>query len=85
VLDLMLPKINGYEICCAARSRHLHIPIIMLTARNSEEDMLRGLQLGADDYITKPFSVRELVDRTEALCRLGSASSLFPTRATENS
>ena len=78
VLDLMLPKVNGYEICCAARSRHVHTPIIMLTARNAEEDMLRGLQLGADDYITKPFNVRELVDRTEALCRLGSAcSSLF--------
>ena len=82
VLDLMLPKVNGYEICCAARARHLHTPIIMLTARNAEEDMLRGLQLGADDYITKPFSVRDLVDRTEALCRLGSASSaLFGTES----
>ena len=79
VLDLMLPKVNGFEVCCATRSRHLHTPIIMLTARNNEEDMLRGLQLGADDYITKPFSVRDLVDRTEALCRLGAASSvLFP-------
>jgi DNA-binding response OmpR family regulator len=78
LLDLMLPKVNGYEICCAARSRRLHTPIIILTAKNSEADMLRGLQLGADDYITKPFDIRELVDRTHALCSLGSTcSSLF--------
>jgi DNA-binding response OmpR family regulator len=75
LLDLMLPKIDGYEICRAARSRRLHIPIIMVTARSQEEDILRGLQMGADDYITKPFSIGELIARTDALCRLESASS----------
>src|SRR5437870_5577759 len=59
LLDLMLPRINGYEICRAARSRRVHTPIIMLTARSQEEDMVRGLRLGADDYITKPFDIRE--------------------------
>jgi DNA-binding response OmpR family regulator len=78
LLNLMLPKVNGYEICRAARSRHVHTPILILTARNREEDVRLGLQLGADDYITKPFNISELMDRTEALCRLGSAcSSLF--------
>jgi len=75
LLDLMLPKINGYEICRAARSRHLHTPIIVLTARSREEDIFRGLQLGADDYVTKPFDIRELMDRTRALCGLESACS----------
>jgi len=83
LLDLMLPRINGYEICRAARARRLHMPIIMLTARNREEDIVRGLQTGADDYITKPFSIRELVGRTEALCCLGSAWSLFDRQSDE--
>jgi DNA-binding response OmpR family regulator len=75
LLDLMLPKINGYEICRAARSRHLHTPIIMLTAKGREEDIFRGLHLGADDYITKPFNIRDLIARTQALCRLEEACS----------
>src|SRR5437667_11189161 len=50
VLDLMLPKVNGFEVCCAARSRRLHIPIIMLTARNGEEDVMGVRHLGADHY-----------------------------------
>jgi len=73
LLDLMLPKVNGYEICRAARSRHLHTPIIMLTARDKEQDMFRGLELGADDYITKPFDIADLMARTRALCDLDSA------------
>src|SRR5207249_7568351 len=60
LLDLMLPKVNGYEICRVVRSRQLDLPIIMLTAKGQEEDIVRGLGLGADDYVTKPFSIRDL-------------------------
>jgi DNA-binding response OmpR family regulator len=70
LLDLMLPRINGYEICRRARERHLRAPIIMLTALHDEENIRRGLQLGADDYITKPFDIRELLDRAGAFCEL---------------
>jgi DNA-binding response OmpR family regulator len=69
LLDLMLPKVNGYEICQAARSRQLDMPIIMLTAKGQEDDIVRGLELGADDYVTKPFSIRELIARVKALLR----------------
>jgi DNA-binding response OmpR family regulator len=77
LLDLMLPKINGYEICRAARARKLDFPIIMLTAKGQEDDIIRGLELGADDYVTKPFSIRELLARVKALLRRGAASSEF--------
>jgi len=69
LLDLMLPKVNGYEICRAARARQLDMPIIMLTAKGQEDDIVRGLELGADDYVTKPFSIKELLARVEALLR----------------
>jgi len=69
LLDLMLPKVNGYEICRAARARKLDFPIIMLTAKGQEEDIVRGLELGADDYVTKPFSIRELLARARAFLR----------------
>jgi len=69
LLDLMLPKVNGYEICRAARARQLDMPIIMLTAKGQEEDIVRGLELGADDYVTKPFSIRELIARVKAFLR----------------
>ena len=69
VLDLMLPKVNGYEICQAARSSDMTMPIIMLTAKGQEEDIVRGLELGADDYVTKPFSIRELIARVNAFLR----------------
>jgi DNA-binding response OmpR family regulator len=69
VLDLMLPKVNGYEICRAARAGQLELPIIMLTARGQEEDVIRGLEMGADDYVTKPFSIRELLARVRAFLR----------------
>jgi DNA-binding response OmpR family regulator len=69
VLDIMLPKMNGYEICQAIRARDVDVPIIMLTAKGQEEDIVRGLELGADDYVTKPFSVRELLARANALLR----------------
>jgi DNA-binding response OmpR family regulator len=69
LLDLMLPRVNGYEICQAARSRQLDLPIIMLTAKGQEDDIVRGLELGADDYVTKPFSIRELIARVKAFLR----------------
>ena len=69
LLDLMLPKVNGYEICQTARARKLDMPIIMLTAKGQEDDVVRGLELGADDYVTKPFSIRELLARVKAFLR----------------
>jgi DNA-binding response OmpR family regulator len=69
LLDIMLPKINGYEICRAVRERGLEAPIIMLTAKGQEEDIILGLNLGADDYVTKPFRIRELVARGERLLK----------------
>lgn len=69
LLDIMLPKINGYEICRAIRAEKLETPILMLTAKGQEEDIVRGLELGADDYITKPFSIRELMARVQAFLR----------------
>jgi DNA-binding response OmpR family regulator len=68
ILDLMLPDITGEEICRNLRKKS-RVPIIMLTAKVEEEDILQGLDLGADDYITKPFSPRELVARVQALMR----------------
>jgi DNA-binding response OmpR family regulator len=69
LLDIMLPKVNGYEICRAVREQGLEMPIIMLTARGQEEDVVLGLNLGADDYVTKPFKIRELVARANAFLR----------------
>jgi DNA-binding response OmpR family regulator len=69
VLDIMLPQMNGYEICRALRAKKLQMPIIMLTAKGQEEDIIRGLELGADDYVTKPFSIRELLARAKAFLR----------------
>jgi DNA-binding response OmpR family regulator len=69
VLDIMLPKINGYEICRLIRKEKLDMPIIMLTAKGEESDIVLGLNLGADDYVTKPFSIKELLARTEAFLR----------------
>ena len=69
LLDIMLPKTNGYEICRALRARKMDVPIIMLTAQGQEADIIRGLEVGADDYVTKPFSVRELLARAKALLR----------------
>ena len=68
VLDLMLPRVDGFEVCRQVRSRS-SVPIIMLTARADEIDKVLGLELGADDYITKPFSVREFRSRVKAVLR----------------
>lgn len=68
VLDLMLPRVDGLDVCRILRSNH-DIPIVMLTARSTEDDILLGLELGADDYITKPFSPRQLVARVRTVLR----------------
>jgi len=69
LLDIMLPKINGYEICRLIRQQELEMPIIMLTAKGEESDIVLGLNLGADDYVTKPFSIKELLARAAAFLR----------------
>jgi DNA-binding response OmpR family regulator len=69
ILDIMLPTMNGYEICRQIRDAGLDMPIIMLTAKGQEEDIVLGLKLGADDYVKKPFSVAELMARAEAFLR----------------
>jgi DNA-binding response OmpR family regulator len=76
VLDIMLPKLNGYEVCRLIRKHELAMPIIMLTAKGQEEDIIRGLELGADDYVTKPFSIRELLARVKALLRRSDAEPI---------
>jgi two-component system response regulator VicR len=69
VLDLMLPRLSGYEVCRRLRSTGVDTPILMLTARGEETDRILGLDLGADDYVTKPFSVLEVLARVRALLR----------------
>ena len=69
VLDVMLPQRSGFDVCSELRAARPALPILMLTARGAEEDVLRGFRAGADDYVTKPFSVAELVARVEALLR----------------
>ncbi len=78
ILDLMLPKLSGYEICQRARSNGMTVPILMLTAKGTESDRVLGLDLGADDYVTKPFSVRELLARVRALLRRGQSADAVP-------
>jgi DNA-binding response OmpR family regulator len=69
ILDLMLPDINGYQVCEQIRRTGNRVPIIMLTARSEETDKIRGLDAGADDYVSKPFSVSELLARVRAILR----------------
>jgi DNA-binding response OmpR family regulator len=69
ILDLMLPKLNGYEVCKQLKENVPELPIIMLTAKSQEAEIVTGLELGADDYITKPFSVLELLARIKAVFR----------------
>lgn len=79
VLDIRLPGLNGLDMCRELRARLLHIPILMLTARSSELDRVLGLELGADDYLTKPFSVLELQARVKALLRRSALTSALAT------
>lgn len=76
ILDLMLPGIDGLEICRQLRSHADHTPILMLTAKSAELDRIIGLEMGADDYLPKPFSVRELVARAKAILRRTEAVAI---------
>lgn len=86
LLDLMLPKMNGFDVCRAIRDQNRSTPIIMLTAREEETDKVLGLELGADDYITKPFSMRELLARVKAnIRRTEMLTSTAPQNPTSTS
>lgn len=74
LLDIMLPEMDGFEVCKALRDGGSNVPIIMLTAREDETDKVFGLEIGADDYITKPFSIRELMARVKANIRRSAAA-----------
>ena len=78
ILDVMLPGRNGFEICRELRAGLPHLPILMLTARGAEPDVLEGFRCGADDYVSKPFSVAELVARVQALLRRAGARQPAP-------
>ncbi len=78
LLDLMLPGINGYEVCKKLKESNPEIPIVMLTAKSQESDIITGLDLGADDYITKPFSILELLARINAMLRRSGTNSTIP-------
>ena len=69
ILDIMLPGLDGLEICKRIRGREIHTPILMLTAKSEEIDKVLGLEMGADDYLTKPFSIREFIARVKAIFR----------------
>ena len=69
ILDIMLPKLDGLEVCKKVRAKEVHTPILMLTSKSEELDKVLGLELGADDYLTKPFSIREFIARVKAIFR----------------
>ena len=79
VLDVMLPGASGYDICKQLRAKRISTPILMLTAKGQEIDKVIGLDLGADDYVTKPFGVRELLARIQALLRRSGSDASSPT------
>ena len=83
LLDIMLPGISGFEVCEGLREERPELPILMLTARGSEDDVLKGFRLGADDYVTKPFSLAQLLARVEALLRRRQARVDEPIAAFE--
>lgn len=84
LLDLMLPKMDGFDVCRAVREKNTSTPIIMLTAREEETDKVLGLELGADDYITKPFSMRELLARVKSNIRRTDMLSQAAPRSSAN-
>jgi len=83
LLDVMMPKMMGFDVCRALREEGDNVPVIILTAREEEEDKVLGLEIGADDYITKPFSMRELMARVKANIRRTAMSA--PSAGAENS
>lgn len=80
VLDVMLPKLDGFEVCRRLRSSHTDTAVLMLTARDEDIDKILGLELGADDYLTKPFNPRELVARVKAILRRGGKKDSIGTK-----
>ncbi|MFZ1042989.1 MAG: response regulator transcription factor [Anaerolineales bacterium] len=80
VLDLMLPKLDGFEVCRRVRAENNSVAILMLTARDEDIDKILGLELGADDYLTKPFNPRELVARVKAILRRGEGRPVAADR-----
>ncbi|MDO8502473.1 MAG: response regulator transcription factor [Gemmatimonadaceae bacterium] len=78
ILDVMLPKLSGFDVCRRLRESGASVPILMLTARGEETDRVHGLDLGADDYLTKPFSLRELQARVRALLRRRNPTTQLP-------
>lgn len=82
LLDVMMPGMNGFDVCRAARESGVETPVIMLTAKGEEIDRVVGLELGADDYITKPFSLRELLARVKAVLRRSGKHSTGITAET---
>ncbi len=83
ILDLMLPGMDGFRVLRALRDEGRRLPILVLTARGEESDKVRGLRLGADDYVTKPFGVLELLARVEALFRRAGAAAVTPATLAE--
>ena len=83
LLDLMLPKMDGFDVCRNLRKENRSTPVIMLTAREEETDKVLGLELGADDYITKPFSMRELLARVKANIRRSAMAPSVPSHKLE--
>lgn len=75
ILDVMMPKMSGFDVCRNVRKKGINTPIILLTAKGEEIDKVLGLELGADDYVTKPFSLRELLARIKAILRRGEDSN----------
>lgn len=75
ILDVMMPKMSGFDVCKSARKSGITTPIILLTAKGEEIDKVLGLELGADDYVTKPFSLRELLARIKAILRRGDINT----------
>lgn len=75
ILDVMMPKMSGFDLCKSARKKGITTPIILLTAKGEEIDKVLGLELGADDYVTKPFSLRELLARIKAILRRGELTA----------
>ena len=84
LLDVMLPHMDGFEVCRTLRGEGNNVPIIMITAREEETDKVFGLELGADDYITKPFSVRELMARVKTNMRRAATSAEAPAAESGN-
>jgi DNA-binding response OmpR family regulator len=82
VVDVMLPRMSGFELCQRLREEGNRVPILLLTARSEERDRVYGLDIGADDYITKPFSLLELMARVRALIRRSKGDAALPDRAT---